>query len=342
MNKNDILSNKLSNSILYTMGYIYGIKYIGDKSLLTGRSKSLLSSKYCYIGQSVDYIPRWNAEKREVRTGSMNSVLYDTIRHHGIDMFEWIVLLIVDDDSMDKVEDDYIRKYSLHPNGLNLKGGGNSGKYTEEAKLRMSESRKKYFARLDDRERERIRLRIQQKALEPEVRKKNSESQIARFQTEAGKGTAKRHSDFMKSDAAKANHVRANKTKRERNKTPEGQERVKKILDNLAQWRESPEGIESMKNHRERMIQLWEEKRKHIPKRDCEMCGFKNPDNKPNVLAKHLQGKIHKGNEKFTPEILNYIRTNPDKLTYTELATKFTATNAIIGHISRSNHVPYY
>ena len=64
------------------MGYIYGVKYIGDKHNLGERSQTLLSSKYCYIGQAVDYERRWNQERREIIYGNSNTPFYDTIRHY--------------------------------------------------------------------------------------------------------------------------------------------------------------------------------------------------------------------------------------------------------------------
>jgi hypothetical protein len=280
------------------MGYIYGVKYTGDKTVLEGRSKSLLSSKYCYIGQAINYERRWNTEKREVHNGNHNSVFYDTIRHHGIDKFEWIVILIVNDEIMGIVEDDYIHKYSLYPNGLNLKGGGFHGKFTEELCNKLSKIHKERFKSIEIRERNRL-AQIKARQNNPDLKNKDRQAQLDYNATDAGKLKAKIHSDYMKLDTPKRKDEisRMAETKRKENQTEEGKVRIAEWKERMKEWRETPAGIKYREEQSTRAKKQVERGKALIPQRRCDVCNYEPPNNNKPKFDRHLATQKHKANE---------------------------------------------
>jgi len=275
------------------MAYLYGIKYIGDKSKLISRSKKLLSGKYCYVGQCQrdDYNKRWKQEMDEVIKGKKNSLLYDTIRYHGIENFEWVLLLIVNDESIDKVEDDYICKYSLSPNGLNLRRGGARGKATQDLKEKLSQAAKKRFESSEERERNKI---AQKKAYaNPELREKQRIIRTALMKTPKGIKMRKAHSVFMSSP-----------------------EMIQTSTQNLAAYYKTEEGKKQRENHgknhseimknspkmKSHMKQLNEKRKKEREENpiihECKVCGYVAPKNHKPKLTRHLQTKKHADNIK--------------------------------------------
>lgn len=66
-------------------------------------------------------------------------MLYDAIRKHGIGNFtSEIIWRCLDKVSLDISEDSFITLFeTLSPNGYNLRGGGHSGKFTDEVKIKI-------------------------------------------------------------------------------------------------------------------------------------------------------------------------------------------------------------
>jgi len=276
------------------MGFIYGVRYIGDKSMLTDRSRLNLCGKFCYIGQAIDYERRWNAEKREGRkiNGGLRSKFYDTLRKFGVENFDWIVLLIVSDNDMDMIEDEYIVKYSLSPNGLNLRRGGKRGEYTKELRDKLSMAAKKRFDSLDARQKNRDAQKLAYS--DPALRALQSNIRRAWLKTPEGILNSKAHSDYMK------------------NRTPE---KIQQQADSLRAYFQTEKGIAqrkkhsinqslSMKNsekaqaHIKRLNESRAERRKNTPPviHRCDICEhtFKT---KPKLI-RHTNSQRHKDNIK--------------------------------------------
>ena len=130
------------------MGYIYMIK-------------NKLDNK-CYIGQTIekDVNTRWNSHKRNINSDGCR-VLYNAFRKYGLEQFDFKIICISFDESLDDLEIYYISKFnSIAPNGYNLESGGNKNKkfhpetckkisialtgkkHSEERKLKNSNSQK--------------------------------------------------------------------------------------------------------------------------------------------------------------------------------------------------------
>ena len=109
------------------MGYIYKIVNKIDKKT--------------YIGQTIqDYESRWSDH---VKKRSNCRYLKSALKKHGVDNFDFKIVCITFDSSLDDMEIDYIKKYDcLVPNGYNLRLGGNSGRHHEETKKKISDSLK--------------------------------------------------------------------------------------------------------------------------------------------------------------------------------------------------------
>ena len=107
------------------MGYIYKIVNKIDKKT--------------YIGQTVqDYESRWSDH---VKKRSNCRYLKSAIQKHGFDNFDFKIVCITFDSSLDDMEIEYIKKYDcLAPNGYNLRLGGNSGRHHEETKRKIGET----------------------------------------------------------------------------------------------------------------------------------------------------------------------------------------------------------
>lgn len=107
------------------MGYIYKIVNKIDKKT--------------YIGQTVqDYESRWSDH---VKKRSNCRYLKSAIQKHGFDNFDFKIVCITFDSSLDDMEIEYIKQYDcLAPNGYNLRLGGNSGRHHEETKRKIGET----------------------------------------------------------------------------------------------------------------------------------------------------------------------------------------------------------
>jgi hypothetical protein len=278
------------------MGYIYGVRYIGDKSILTERSRNNLCRKWCYIGQAKQYERRWNTEKREGnRTqGGEQSKFYDTLRHFGVKNFEWVVLLIVSDDDMDIIEDDYIVKYSLSPNGLNLRRGGKRGEYTQELRDKMSMAGKKRFESLDARQKNRDAQKLAYS--DPALRALQSNIRLAWLKTPAGIQNSENHSDYMKNRTPGEIQQQANSLKAHF-QTEKGIAQRKAHSVNHS---ENMKKSEKAQNHMKKLNELLAERRRNTPPiiHRCDICEhtFKT---KPKLI-RHTNSQRHKDNIKLT------------------------------------------
>jgi hypothetical protein len=280
------------------MGYIYGIRYIGDKSILTERSRNNLCRKWCYIGQAKQYERRWNAEKREGRKREgYNSKLYDTLRHFGVENFEWVVLLIVSDDDMDTIEDDYIVKYSLSPNGLNLRRGGKRGEYTQELRDKMSRVGKKRFESLDARQKNRDAQKLAYS--DPALRALQSNIRIAWLKTPEGIENSKAHSDYMKKRTAEQIQQQADSLTAHFQTEKGIDQRKKHSINHSATMKKS----EKAQAHMKKLNELLAERRRNATPviHRCDICEYTFKTKAK--LIRHNTSQRHKDNIKSTVRV---------------------------------------
>jgi hypothetical protein len=271
------------------MGYIYGVKYIGDIHSLSERSRNNLCRKYCYIGQAVDYQRRWNQEKAEARKkGGKPSKFYDTLRSFGIENFVWEIILIVPDEDMDTIEDDYIVKYSLSPNGLNLRRGGKRGEFTQELRDKSSRVQKKRFQSLEAREKNRAAQKLAYS--NPALRALQRNIRLAWLETEAGIQNSIVHSEFMRNRPAEMIQQQADSL-RAFYKTEEGKVRAAEhAVSHSAIMKQSPKCQAHMKRLNETLAQ----RRKENPVvHRCDVCNYQSPKNSKPKLRRHMGSKRH-------------------------------------------------
>ena len=290
------------------MGYIYGVKYIGNKENLEKRSKLLLNSKYNYIGQSINYENRWKQERSEVLRGNKNSIFYDTIRKYGIQNFVWEVLLICLDEDMNYLEKDYIKKYNcLHPNGLNYReGGGQNGRCCDELKQKYSLAQIKRFKSIEARDENRKKQIEARK--NPELRERDRQIQIDYYNSEKGKEKARKHSEYMKqrnqTEEGKLTAKQISNSKKEMYKTEYGKELRKQQSKRHLEWLITEAGIKYKEEQSIRAKKLMEERRKLIPKRECKICNYIPANNSNPKLQRHLKTDKHKNMAKNMNEII--------------------------------------
>lgn len=92
-----------------------------------------------YIGQSRDIDARW----RQHINAKDNFAIHNAIKKYGEENFCFEVLLECPVDMLDVWERDMIALYNcISPNGYNLTEGGGRCKYSEETRLKISESMK--------------------------------------------------------------------------------------------------------------------------------------------------------------------------------------------------------
>jgi len=271
------------------MGYIYGVKFIGDTSALSERSRNNLCRRYCYIGQAVDYQRRWNQEKTEARKkNGEQSKFYDTLRSFGIENFVWEVLLIVPDEDMDMIEDEYIVKYSLSPNGLNLRRGGKRAEFTQELRDKSSRAQKKRFESLDARQKNRDAQKLAYS--NPALRALQSTNRLAWLKTPEGIENSKAHSDYMKNRPAEIIQQQADSL-RAHFQTEEGKaQAAAHAISHSAKMKASPKAQAHMKRLNETLAQ----RRKENPVvHRCDVCNYQSPTNSKPKLRRHMGSKRH-------------------------------------------------
>ena len=113
------------------MGYIYKIVNKIDKKT--------------YIGQTVhDCETRWS---HHLTKSSNCRYLKSALKKHGIDNFDFKIICITFDSSLDDMEIGYIKQCnSLVPNGYNLRLGGNYGRHHADTKQKISDTLKTRFS----------------------------------------------------------------------------------------------------------------------------------------------------------------------------------------------------
>jgi group I intron endonuclease len=97
-----------------------------------------------YVGQS------WNINKRlndyKCCISESQRKLYNSFKKYGADNHKFDIVTKLDNPSqeqLDNLEVNYISDYGKEYELLNIRGGGNGGKHSEETKLKISESLKK-------------------------------------------------------------------------------------------------------------------------------------------------------------------------------------------------------
>jgi len=114
--------------------------------------KNKINNK-CYIGQALCFtgknnnkwgaLGRWKSHIRETLGEKDNCcILNGSIRKYGVDNFEVLVLIKCPIEELNEKEVYFINLYnSLVPNGYNVKTGGDSGKDSDETKIKKSLAR---------------------------------------------------------------------------------------------------------------------------------------------------------------------------------------------------------
>lgn len=101
------------------------------------------NNKY-YIGQAVNLRTRFKSHMRNYKNNRYDNPLYRAFNKYGLDNFDYNLLEVIEEeldkktlkDLLDKLEMEYINKYSSYTNGYNQTLGGDGGilgyKFTEE------------------------------------------------------------------------------------------------------------------------------------------------------------------------------------------------------------------
>lgn len=98
-----------------------------------------------YIGQAVDIEDRWGEHRRGLRGGyHPNKHLQNSWKRDGEENFEFSILLECGESQLNTFEEYYILELMTYNDrvGYNKNYGGKSGRPTEEAKRKLSESKK--------------------------------------------------------------------------------------------------------------------------------------------------------------------------------------------------------
>lgn len=98
-----------------------------------------------YIGQAVDIEGRWREHRSGLRGGyHRNKHLQNSWKRDGEENFEFSILLECEESQLNTFEEYYILELMTYNDrvGYNKNYGGKSGRPTEEAKRKLSESRK--------------------------------------------------------------------------------------------------------------------------------------------------------------------------------------------------------
>jgi group I intron endonuclease len=92
----------------------------------------------CYVGQTINFKSRLRQHKYS------NSFVGKAIKKYGIKNFGVILIENIEENKLDELEAEYIKKYnSILPNGYNCDTGGHKNKHQlEETKRKISEKNK--------------------------------------------------------------------------------------------------------------------------------------------------------------------------------------------------------
>lgn len=85
-----------------------------------------LTNNKMYIGKAKRIDRRWSEHLRNVKNGKQHP-LYDAIRKHGLESFQFNVILETTSSEVDVLEKQLIQELSRYPIGYNLAEGGSGG-----------------------------------------------------------------------------------------------------------------------------------------------------------------------------------------------------------------------
>lgn len=160
---------------------------------------------------------------------------------HAINKYGWdnfnceVICWCSTQTQLNEAEDNYIKLLgTMFPKGYNLKGGGSHGRYSKEAKEKMSKAQKKYFSKEENRKKA---SELQKKRyLNPDERRKLSEAHKGKHHT---KETRQKNLEITKkyyeSDENRKKHSETMK------KYYKSEEARKKISKTLKKYYESEE-----------------------------------------------------------------------------------------------------
>lgn len=140
------------SNILKDKGEIYLVTCIPSGKKYIGQTQCFKSK--CAWGAE----KRWKAHVHNALYGKVKrcTALCNAINKYGADAFEVKTIYICDTSKLNYFETKFIRQYhTLAPNGYNLKLGGSVGRWSEQSKQRLSESKKgagncRYGVKLSD------------------------------------------------------------------------------------------------------------------------------------------------------------------------------------------------
>ena len=108
----------------------------------------------CYIGETMEKDPyeRWKGHLNAIQRGKGCPALRDAVQKHGLEAFEFQILIFCFDEDRFKYEIEYIAKYNTQvPNGYNIAEGGQGGplfagkKHTPETIAKIQKNKQKYY-----------------------------------------------------------------------------------------------------------------------------------------------------------------------------------------------------
>jgi len=196
------------------------------------------SNGLSYIGQSVLSLDeRMSNHMKSVRAES-STYFHNSLRKNTVDGFEWEIICEVNNQTcLDNYEAFYVKHFdTLWPNGYNLKDGGSSGKFTEEAKLKISKS-------------------LTGRKLSKEHKKNISEGNMGRAPTNAGiPHTNETKKKMSEAHSGKNNHFY-------------GKTHTKEAREKISAAGKNRKDSEETKRKKSESIKLWWKQRKDNEKR---------------------------------------------------------------------------
>jgi hypothetical protein len=269
-----------------TYGYIYKIQFPNCKH---------------YIGLTTTSLEKRKNQHKSCAKKGLTNILYNSLRKYNIvDTFELIEIDTADTlEELCEKEILYIQEYNsyyMDGNGYNMTFGGegtNGYIYTEDDRLRNSESQKKRFENPEEREKH---SECQKKRFEnPEEREKHCERMKKRFEDNPELG--KEHSEKMKKRFEDNPELRE-KMDEYQKKYWGNPESKKKQSEIKKKWFE--DNPELRKEHSERMKKIFEDNPK-LRKEHSEL--MKKCWENPELKKKQLDTKGHnKPFDVFTTE----------------------------------------
>lgn len=154
----------------------------GHRMAVIYRIRNRITGK-CYIGETKEANPetRWRQHCSNFRCNRGCPALRDAVQKHGIEAFEFQILIFCFDDDRFKYEIEYIAKFNTQvPNGYNITKGGEGGaaftgrKHTAETIAKIKQNLRKHYENPEYIRR--LSESVKNAMASPEVRKKVSEN----------------------------------------------------------------------------------------------------------------------------------------------------------------------